>query len=84
MPQRFEPGQHVQRLAVLIEQRHLVDGQAHDHLGTCLQDEDQLAAETVAEIRHDDVADLPAKEGGPSAVCWSLTLTSSRRPASRS
>jgi hypothetical protein len=30
----FEQGQHVERLSLLIKQRHLEDGQPDDHVGT--------------------------------------------------
>ena len=58
----FEPGQHIEGLSVLIEQRHLVDRQAHDHLGTRAQGVGQLLAATRATVSHHQIARLQDKE----------------------
>jgi len=58
----FEPGEHVEGLAWPIEQRNLVDGQTHHHLGSRLQEVGQLLAATIAAVSHHQIAGLQDKE----------------------
>jgi hypothetical protein len=55
----FEPTHHGKGGALRIEQGHLMDGQAHDQLGSAVQDGGKLSASARAAISDHQIAGLP-------------------------